>query len=87
MNLHASIPRASCIVHAIAAIAPSASGSIFARAAPTARALVEALEPQLSRSRLLHQLSAQRILVWAALLRASRALGTGALSEAEISTS
>lgn len=87
MSWHASTPRASCIVHATAAMDPSASGSIFVRAAPTARAQAEAPHPRQCRSRLLRRLSAPRTLVSAALLRVCRALGTGAPSEPGISFS
>jgi hypothetical protein len=82
MSLPASTLTVSCIVHAIVATVPSASGSIFVPAAPTARAPTTALQPSKLGRR--SQPSDQKILAWAALLRASRAHGTGALSERAI---
>jgi hypothetical protein len=79
MSWHASIPMASCTVHATVAMALSASGNIFARAAPTARA--PRIAQQLSKLRRLLRRSVQRMLAWAALLRASKVPGTGAPSE------
>ena len=86
MSLHASTLRASCTARATVAMVLSASGSICARVVPTARAQVVAPQPQRSQSRLLHQPSAPRIHVWAALPRAL-VHGTGALSEPEASFS
>jgi hypothetical protein len=79
MSLHASIPRANCIARAIVATDLSASGSIFVRAAPTARALAAAQRP--FRWRLQHQPSARKIHALAASRRACKARGTGAPSE------
>jgi hypothetical protein len=79
MSLHASTLMASCTAHVIVATALSASGNIFARAAPTARALRTA--QRLSKSRRLLRRSVLRTLAWAALPRASRVPGTGAPSE------
>lgn len=60
-------------------MARSVSGNIFARAVPTARAQTAARPP--FKLRHLPRLSVQRILAWVASWAASKAPGTGALSE------
>jgi hypothetical protein len=60
MSLLASIPKATCTVHAIAAMARFVSGNIFARAAATARA--PTIARRLLRSKRLLLRSVQRTL-------------------------
>lgn len=80
MSWLGSIPTANCIVRANVATVPSASGSIFVQAAPTARA--PAAAQRLSRHQLLLCLPSDlRTPASAASPRASRAPGTGAPSE------
>lgn len=69
----------SCTAHVTVATALSANGNICVRAVPTARA--PRIVQRLLKSRHPLRQSVQRTIVSAALLKASRVPGTGALSE------